>query len=145
MDTGDGVNQSLRLEALLVRVMADLCPGVQACPSNLPVQHGKTANGRQELWQVVASTDAPRRWQDLGQPFDRRGEGVRARRFWQAEAEQAMGCAVTLECGENDEIWCRHRQKQDALATTITASARPFADDSAQARQVLCVGSGHAA
>ena len=57
-----------------------------------------------ELRHLIS--DAPRYWQELGSPFDRRGIGIVARRFWQTEAKQTMGCAVTLECGDADEVWC---------------------------------------
>ena len=98
---------------------------------------------RIELHHLIPN--APRRWLDFGQPFDRRGVCLTAREFWRAEAEQIMGRAVDLECGENDEICCIPWRKNDTMADTVFGSVGPFADDSAQDRQALNVGSGHAA
>lgn len=98
------MNPPLRLDAILTRVLADRCPGVQACPGSLSLERaGDSAAAcpvreRCELFELFP--DAPRLWSGLGSPDD----AIPGRRGWRDDAAKVLGFPVMLDCGDNNEV-----------------------------------------
>ena len=99
------MNPPLRLDAILARVLADRCPGVQACPGCLPldpVGDPAAASRARERWELSELIpDAPRRWSEMGSSSD----AIASRRGWRDAAATVLGFPVMLDCGDNNEVW----------------------------------------
>lgn len=99
------MNPPLRLDAILARVLADRCPGVQACPRSLPLDpigDPAAASQTRERWDLCELIpNAPRHWSEMPSRF----KALPHVREWSGEASAVLGFKVILDCGDNDEVW----------------------------------------
>lgn len=92
------MNPPLRIHDIINRTTVPPCPGVQACPSNSPMQDGQPIAMPCELTALVPG--APRQWCEFGDVM----QGLHRFKGWDIAAARAAGCKVTLQPGNAGEV-----------------------------------------